>query len=365
MKIYYTFTFVILLILNTLVYPQQIDSICTLPEIISETSGLVYINGKLLTHNDSGGEPALYEIDTANGNIIRKITILNAENIDWEDVCKDSNFIYIADIGNNSGIRTDLKIYKVVIDSVLQKDSVNADIINFSYADQTDFTPNQYHTNYDAEALIAYNDSLYIFTKNWGNKWTNIYSLPKQPGNYSIEKKDSINVQGLVSGATINNGKIVLTGYTFTYPFIVEIKDFEGNKFSEGQISRNAIQIPSGFTFQIEAVTPVDSNTYFVTTEGDDDSPAGLFYLRISSPTSSKTPINQSIKIYPNPVNKSLKINCKTFSYATLTKITGVNTIKYTRKTINTSKLKNGVYILSIFDKNNKMCKQTKIIISH
>ncbi len=365
MKKYSIYFFIIFITYNILAYSQQIDSICSLPNIISETSGLVYINDKLLTHNDSGGEPALYEIDTANGEIIRKITILNAENTDWEDICKDSNFIYIADIGNNSCIRTDLKIYKVVIDSVLQKDSVNADIINFSYADQTDFTPNQYHTNYDAEALIAYNDSLYIFTKNWGNKWTNIYSLPKQPGNYSIEKKDSINAQGLITGATLNNDKIVLTGYTFTYPFIIEIKNFEGKNFSEGEIIRNAIQIPSSFTFQIEAIAPIDTNNYFVTTEGNSDSPAGLFYLKFSYPTPSEHILNQTITIYPNPTHKTVNINCKSFSQATLTNITGNKQIEINKKTFETINLENGIYVLTVYDKSGKMCKQEKITILH
>ena len=365
MKIYHTISFTILLTLSTLAYTQQIDSICTLPEIISETSGLVYINGKLLTHNDSGGEPALYEIDTTNGNITGKIIISNAVNTDWEDMCSDSNYIYIADIGNNYGDRTDLRIYKVAIDSVLQKDTISADIINFEYADQTDFTPNQYHTNYDAEAIISYNDSLYIFTKNWENKWTNIYSLPKQPGNYSIDKKDSINAQGLITGSTINNNKIVLTGYTFTYPFIIEIKEFAGKKFSEGQIIRNAIQIPSSFTFQIEAIAPVDTNTFFVTTEGNSDSPAGLFHLRFSSQNLSENIRNQAITIFPNPANKTVKINCKSFSHAILTSITGNKKIKINKNTFDTGNFENGTYILTVYDKSGNVCKQEKIIILH
>jgi len=80
-------------------------------ESISETSGLIYYDNKLITHNDSGNAAELYEINSVNGSITRTITISNATNIDWEDIAQDDTYIYIGDIGNNSGSRTDLKFY--------------------------------------------------------------------------------------------------------------------------------------------------------------------------------------------------------------------------------------------------------------
>ena len=137
---------------------------------------------------------------------MRKVIISNATNYDWEDICRDSTYIYIGDFGN-VGSRTDLKIYRLSVSSYLTtlNDTVTADTIQYSYSDQTDFTPDQFNTNYDAEALISYNDSLYIFTKNWGNYWTNIYALPKTPGTYQISKVDSLYSEGLVTGATYNS----------------------------------------------------------------------------------------------------------------------------------------------------------------
>ena len=46
-----------------------------LPAEIEETSGLIFHNGKLWTHNDSEGEPVLYSIDTTNGQILERKTI--------------------------------------------------------------------------------------------------------------------------------------------------------------------------------------------------------------------------------------------------------------------------------------------------
>src|SRR5689334_10909399 len=37
---------------------------------LSETSGLIWWNNQVWTHNDSGGEPALYATDPATGKIV-------------------------------------------------------------------------------------------------------------------------------------------------------------------------------------------------------------------------------------------------------------------------------------------------------
>ena len=42
-----------------------------LSTIVNETSGLLYWNHQVWTHNDSGGEPALYNIDSTTGKVIR------------------------------------------------------------------------------------------------------------------------------------------------------------------------------------------------------------------------------------------------------------------------------------------------------
>ena len=77
-----------------------------LPAEVIETSGLLFLNGKLITHNDSGDDSNLYEIDTITGNITRTVSVSNATNIDWEDIAQDDTYIYIGDFGNNNGTRT-------------------------------------------------------------------------------------------------------------------------------------------------------------------------------------------------------------------------------------------------------------------
>jgi hypothetical protein len=92
---------------------QEARVLGDLPSTISETSGLLFFNGKLITHNDSGNTAQLFEVDTTSLQLTRTVTVLNAENIDWEDLAQDDAYIYVGDFGNNSGTRTDLVIYRI------------------------------------------------------------------------------------------------------------------------------------------------------------------------------------------------------------------------------------------------------------
>src|SRR5690606_16573675 len=78
-----------------------------------ESSGLVWTDAQLWTHDDSGGPNAFFQIDSANGNLLKTVTLTNTSNQDWEDLAADQNYFYIADIGNNSGTRTNLRIFRV------------------------------------------------------------------------------------------------------------------------------------------------------------------------------------------------------------------------------------------------------------
>ena len=53
---------------ETIIFKKQLS------KRINETSGLEYFDGNLITHNDSGGQPALYIFST-EGEISKKINI--------------------------------------------------------------------------------------------------------------------------------------------------------------------------------------------------------------------------------------------------------------------------------------------------
>ena len=280
---------VTLLPVVTLAQNFSIETIGLLPQETDQTSGIILIDDLLVTHNDGSGQASLYELDPV-GSLLREVTVENAGNVDWEDISQDQQFIYIADFGNNSGDRTDLRIYIVSLLEYNQgNDSVTvADTIKFAYEDQVSFIPGNQH-NFDAEALIEFGDSLYIFTKNRLDAETNIYSLPKTPGSYQAKKVGNIDSQGQISGGTYNplSNEILLTGYESGAPFILQISNFNATDFDGGQIDRFDYTV-EGST-QIEAIAAIDDQDYFITSETSGEGDATLYRLNAFVPNEAPT----------------------------------------------------------------------------
>ena len=106
-----------------------------LPNLVDETSGLLFLDGKIITHNDSGDTATLYEIDSLTGNLLRAISVKQATNVDWEDLAEDETHIYIGDFGNNEGTRTNLRVYRILKSEFRNSANVTAELISFSYKD--------------------------------------------------------------------------------------------------------------------------------------------------------------------------------------------------------------------------------------
>ena len=208
---------------NFFVFAQKITAIAKLAPIINESSGLVSYNDSILiTHNDSGDKPLLYFINL-KGELVHSLEVQNATNIDWEEITQDKKGnLFIADIGNNDNKRKNLKIYRIEYANFLKMKSVKAELISFHYADQNQFPPDESQLNYDAESLVFYNDSLWIFTKNRTVPFSGIsyvYSLPSKPGNYEIRKRAELFIgnkgfaKDAVSAAAIFNDHVYLNTY--------------------------------------------------------------------------------------------------------------------------------------------------------
>lgn len=289
-------------LLSIIVTSQVLTTMTTISDTISESSGIIIIDQRLITHNDSGGEAALFELDSLTGHILRKVVIANATNVDWEDICADDEHIYIGDFGNNSGDRTDLMIYRISILDYLttSNDTVYADTIQFHYSDQVDFSPSPQATNFDAEALLSYNDSLYIFTKNWLNNRSNVYSIPTTPGIHQANKVDNLDPQGLVTGAVYEpiSDKIMLVGYSQIFPFVVEIDQFGNGPFSSGNIYKYSV-FPQA-SVQIESITPVGVDQFYITAEENFTGPALLYKLHNATVGISTTQY-ADLTVFPNP----------------------------------------------------------------
>jgi hypothetical protein len=194
----------------------SLEFISELHDEIAESSALIEFNNTLWTLNDNGNENILYQLDPNNGSILKKVSITNAENIDWESMAQSPEHIYIGDFGNNAGNREDLVILKIKKSELGAYDEVSAEKIFFSYPDQNNFSPTFQNHNFDCEAFFFANNQFHLFTKNWANNQTNYYTVPDMQGNHVADFKEVFNVSGLITGADINRstGDIILLGYT-------------------------------------------------------------------------------------------------------------------------------------------------------
>ena len=234
---------------------------------LSEVSGLVNIDGTLWGHNDSGGESELYSINPLDGKILKTIKVSNASNIDWEDLTFDDTHLFVGDFGNNKGTRQNLKIYKISLNDLKNKIEVNAEIINFTYATQTEFKENS-KNNYDCEAFVAYESKLYLFSKNHGNQQTDVYSLTKENGIQVAEKVSNYNVNGLITGASmdIENKILVLIGYSDKItPKTWIFSEFTDVDFFKGKQKRISWGTPA--KAQIEGVTHMAKGKLYISAE--------------------------------------------------------------------------------------------------
>jgi hypothetical protein len=235
--------------------------------ILVETSGLISWNSSLWTHNDNS-DVHIYSIDTLSGGLLQTPSMTGTSNTDWEEISQDSSFIYLGDFGNNgNGNRTDLHILRIEKSSVLSGTPL-IETIYFSYANQTDFTgTGANNTDFDCEAFIVSQDSIFLFTKQWVSTKTSVYSIPKLPGTYTAALRGTIDVQGLITGATYLAEKrlIALCGYTAVLqPFLFLLYDFSGTDFTSGNKRRLGLNLSF---HQVEGIATNNGLKYYLSNE--------------------------------------------------------------------------------------------------
>jgi hypothetical protein len=242
------------------------------PGILKENSGMIFWDNLLWQHNDSGGEAAIYGLDTVTNTIVRKVSVKNGFNIDWEDIAQDENYIYIGDFGNNQhGGRPQFTIYKLAksdIQALTGNVSINAEVINYTYEDQPAIPIKgpANATNFDCEAMIALDDKIFLFTKQWKGNKTILYELSNSINTQVAKIKDSLVVDGLITGAAISNEKkrIALTGYTKTgIRFLYLIHNYVGDEFFKGKKQKFIL---TGFV-QTESVNFINEGYIFLGSE--------------------------------------------------------------------------------------------------
>ncbi len=250
-----------------------------LPGELDENSGIIFFRDKIWTHNDSGGNAEIYALDTATGQILQTIRLLDAQNVDWEDITQDMDFIYVGDFGNNRGNRTDLRIYKIEKAKIPENgDAVvqSYQTIHFSYADQQNISKKLNRNNHDCEAMISFGESLFLFSKNWVDQKTRVYQLPKVQGEYAISPIANFEADGLITGAalSVDNSQLALLGYIDFESFLWLFWDFVGEDFFSGNCLR--VNFPDMIFVQTEGICFLPNSDLLISCE-ESSAAASLF----------------------------------------------------------------------------------------
>lgn len=274
-------------------YDQSVDvnlyftKLGDLPDHIDESSGLSLLNNQLWTHNDSGDDPVLYQLDPGSGTYLNQVFVAGAGNVDWEDLTRDENYFYLGDFGNNSGIRQDLTIYRLAtgnFDANLDTIAVSGKI-EFSFEDQNRFDFDFNKHNFDCEAMIESGENLYLFSKNHVDKQCRLYQLSKQDETAKARLKGTFDVDGKISGADYSEADciLVLLGYNYNdwtsfRPFVWLFSEFEGDNFFDGKQQR--IDLP--IRVQTEGIVLDTQGMVLISSEAENRGKGHLFQLDIN-----------------------------------------------------------------------------------
>ena len=115
--------------------------------------------------------------------------------------------------------------------------------------------------------MVCIDDSLVLFSKSWQDYKCNIYKISKKPGTYELKPTSTIYINGLVTGATLNddNSKLALVGYYHYVPFVYVINHFEPNNINTDKALRRGFPRLTGY--QTEGIAFVSDNELLISSE--------------------------------------------------------------------------------------------------
>jgi len=299
----------------------QSSKMCFLPAI-AEISGSIWVDGTLWVLADGGNAAKLYSIDTATGSIKDSTTFQNASNIDWEELTLNNTSVFIGDFGNNRGQRRNLRVFRFDRLQLGQQD-VFCDTISFSYAEQTDFANNPF-TIYDCEAMIAFEDSLILFSKSWADLACRVYAIPTKPGSYTTRYLQTLQPGKLVTGACTFSNKVVLCCYGYNGQFQPGLTVLD---IGTTPLFENAKNLGIGLSHavQLESIAHIDSTALYLTAEASNNSEATLYLHQEKTLTMRHLDESETttLQVYPNPASEVLHLSkpfhgCAAVIYNTL-----------------------------------------------
>jgi hypothetical protein len=256
-----------------------------LPKELKENSGIVADGGVIWAITDEK-VPYIYKLDE-DGNLIQTVEITGVKMKDVEAITADAEFLYVGDIGDNSGDRKKRTIYKIRKSAIGSGKNVKikAEEIEFKFKGFEEAEKKK-HNEYDAEALISAGDHLYIFTKRRTDDKTELVSIPKTPGDYVAKSIMVFDSKGMITGAGINStgSEIALIGYRsgHTNSFILLLSNFTAPDFFNGNQQRIELT-KSKIDWQTEGITYWNDDIIYFSCETTSDVLATIYGVKKSN----------------------------------------------------------------------------------
>ena len=185
---------------------------------IDEASGIAFSRnhlGIIYTHNDSGGEPIVYLIDTL-GKSKGSIRLNGVRNRDWEDIAVGPgpdpklNYIYVGEIGDNDSRYSNIKIFRFPEPKSLKEEmEVEPEVLKLTYPDGPK----------DAETLMVDPISKDIFILSKRDSVNILYKAPQSAfskKSYELERIMELPFTMAVAGDISADGKQILIKNYFT-----------------------------------------------------------------------------------------------------------------------------------------------------
>lgn len=265
---------------------------------INEMSGIVKSRKRddlYWVHNDSGDKARIFAINGQGQSILptysrftrygdakeegkqqwQGFEVLHAQNIDWEDIALDANYLYLADTGNNFNARQNLAIYAISeIDPTASTRSAVVQKWAVHYPEQQEFPPGNWH--YDAESLFVADGELYLITKH--RKTGRLSTFEPGARLYHLETRhtDRSNALRLVdstalitaaTGADLSPDGSTLAVISYDTLWLFD-KPASGAAWLSS--THRSFLLDRSVTRQAEAVAWQDDDTLLITNEGRD-----------------------------------------------------------------------------------------------
>ncbi|MFH0983560.1 MAG: hypothetical protein V2A79_18755 [Planctomycetota bacterium] len=184
--------------------------------VIKESSGIaksLKYEGIFWTHGDSGNPAALFAIRT-DGTLVATVPVVEAVNLDWEDIAIADGFVYVGDIGNNFGWLRVRTVYKFAEpDPYAGRIEPVKPVVTYHYK-----FPEE---PFDAEALVVRREQIYIIRKTAGPT-SAVYRLtPADSGHFGLAKVQDLRAAWITGADLSADGRYLVTvsGFQLTvYP---------------------------------------------------------------------------------------------------------------------------------------------------